>query len=237
MSERRILLVEPDGQQADLVVSRLKTMNRTALVVPSCAEAAEALVLQQRFEAVLLGSGQIPEEVRELTDYIGSLETEAPVVLTYASGMPETTVRLLPPDFTPAQLQEALERKSPSHSPQSADPPVFLQTEFTEQCAGEKSLMVEIIDLFEGEREEQFAAMTDALASGDFERLSKLAHSLKGSVSALHAPAARQSCQAIELAAKNQDPDLCAAHLNRLRQNLADLAEPLRRFKEACLEA
>jgi len=112
-----------------------------------------------------------------------------------------------------------------------------LQEEFAEQCADEKSLMVEIIDLFEAERHEQFAAMTDALGNGDFDRLSKVAHTLKGSVGALHAPAARQTCQAIELAAKDRDSELCAAHLGTLEQNLTALAEPLRRFRQACLGA
>jgi HPt (histidine-containing phosphotransfer) domain-containing protein len=91
--------------------------------------------------------------------------------------------------------------------------------------------MSEIIELFQAERDEQLREMAESLAVPDFEKLSRLAHTIKGSLAALHAPAARQTCQTIELAAKDRDAVLCAGHLDRLEQDLADLTKALDDFR------
>ena len=234
MSEQHILVVEADGARASRILSVLAQVRHETTAVPNCAEAAEALMLQ-RFDAVLLGSGQPGAEIAELAGCVHGMGNGARLF----SLLTDTGVQVdgvLPPDFDAAQLETALRGAAASEHGEGPRMAVFEPEEFSEQCADETSLMVEIIELFEGERDEQLGLMWEALAAGDFDRLGKLAHTLKGSVGALHAPASRQSCQAIELAAKDRDPELCRIELNRLAKNLADLAEPLSRFKESCLE-
>ena len=236
MSKERILVVEAEPPQASRILSVLELAQHTASAVSNCAEAAEALLLQ-KFDAVLIGSGQVGTEVAELAGCIRTSGHSAPL-LAY-TGTPGVPVDgMLPMDFDALQFEAALRDATRlREDEQSPELLVFEPEKFAEQCADEVSLMVEIIDLFDGERDEQMAAMNDALAVGDFDRLGKLAHTLKGSVGALHAPAARQTCQAIELAAKDRDPELCEAHLRQLSQNLTDLAGPLSRFRQSCLEA
>ena len=236
MSEQHILVIEAEEQRATRIVAVAQGAQHAAIAVPNCAEAAEALLLQQ-FDAVLLGSGQAVSEIGELAGYVRG-EANGTLLLSYTGENAGVADAVLPPGFDAAQLDYALRNAtSPASQAQIPEPAVFDPEKFAEQCAQDTSLMVEIIGLFETEQEEQMAAMTEALAAGDFDRLSKVAHTLKGSVGALHALAARQSCQAIELAAKNGDRAQCELCLGRLQQNLADLAGPLSRCKLACVES
>ena len=233
MSNERILVVEAEEPQAIRILSILERAEHSASAVANCAEAAEALLLQ-RFDAVLIGSGQAGTEVAELAGCVRSSGYSAPL-LAYTESVGVPVDGTLPLNFDAGQFEAALRNAcQPSQEEQGSQLRVFEPDQFAEQCADDTSLMVEIIDLFEGERPEQMAAMSEALGAGDFDRLAKVAHTLKGSVGALHAPAARQSCQAIELAAKDRDAELCEAELQRLTRALEDLAEPLSRFKDSC---
>ena len=93
--------------------------------------------------------------------------------------------------------------------------------------------MIELIDLFSAEQNRELPAMVQALADGDFEQLSRLAHTLKGSLGALHAPLAWHAAQSVEMAAKNENSRVCAEALQALNRDLAELNESLSSFRQA----
>ena len=97
----------------------------------------------------------------------------------------------------------------------------MLETEkFEEQVGYDNELMVEIIDLFLEERKGQVSGMEDCVANGDWDSLSKIAHTIKGSLGSLHAARARSRAQELETAARN---DRDRSSKNAHRQLLRDL--------------
>jgi HPt (histidine-containing phosphotransfer) domain-containing protein len=68
--------------------------------------------------------------------------------------------------------------------------------------------------------------MRRALLEGDFRQLSELAHTIKGSLSSLHAMVARHRAQELETAARAQDGVSCGQILSLLVSDL-DALEPL----------
>ena len=105
-------------------------------------------------------------------------------------------------------------------------PVVFNIQEFRAQVAFDNDLMIEIIDLFMAERAEESVDMADALEKSDLERLSRVAHTLKGSLGSLHADQARFRAQDLETAATDGDMKACARTLAVLEEELNAL-EPL----------
>lgn len=243
MSGLRILLVERDGQQTARLTSALERASHLPVPVPTCEEAAEALLIQ-KFDVVLVGAGHSAGALTDLVAKLRQLEANGrgdsrASVLSYAAeaACPSAMDGILPFDFDAVQLAAKLNtRSAESSASQAEDIAVFNPEDFAEQCAGETSLMIEIIDIFEGERNEQLGQMGEALGARDFDRLSRLAHTMKGSVGALHAQRARQSCQALELAAREQNEDICKTQLAALDDNLTALAEPLAAFRAACVQ-
>lgn len=69
--------------------------------------------------------------------------------------------------------------------------------------------------------------MRDALLGGQFDLLSRLAHTIKGSLSSLHAMRARAHAQELEYAAKERNEDACWSSLAALEADLAELEPEL----------
>ncbi len=80
--------------------------------------------------------------------------------------------------------------------------PILEPEKFEEQVGYDNELMVEIIDLFLEERKGQVAGMQDCVANNDWDSLSKIAHTIKGSLGSLHATRARSRAQELETAAR-----------------------------------
>ncbi len=248
-SSLRILLVEGDERQADQLLSLLDGSGHSAIPVPDLSEAAEALSIQ-RFDLILLGSGQSLEDSASFVAKLRNLEAgqrfdpRAGVLGCSPSlGGAAFLDGSLPDKFDPQVLADAVSRSqaagqgttaSTERDPAAASP-IFEQDQFEEQCANETGLMIEIIDLFSTEQDRELPAMAQALAAADFERLSRLAHTLKGSLGALHAPRAHRRAQSLEMAAKDQNCGVCAAALHALEHDLIELNCLLSSFRQACL--
>lgn len=104
--------------------------------------------------------------------------------------------------------------------------PVFEPEKFRQQVAYDPALAAEIIDLFLEERRIEVPEMQRALEKGDFRQLSEVAHTIKGSLSSLHAMLARHHAQELETAAKEKDGEACGRILSQLASDL-DTLEPL----------
>ncbi|MDQ2843103.1 MAG: response regulator, partial [Acidobacteriota bacterium] len=192
----RILLVEEDNSRADKLVSLLFASRHSATPVASLDEATEALSIQ-KFDAVLLGSSYPRENVAGFARKLRDLGERSGSLITFLSCSPGASDVAqfdahLSDGFDFAALVDLVGRlcsdaKGPGVAQDSDAPvlPVFNPEDFGEQCAQEKDLMVEIIDLFSAECEAELPAMGEALALNDFERLSRFAHTIKGSLASL----------------------------------------------------
>ncbi len=243
----RILLVERDERRADQLLSLLAAARHCAILVPDLDEAAEALSIQ-RFDLVLLASVECVEDAAAFVSKLRNLESgqrsdsRATVLACSPSlGQAPFLDGSLPHGFNAELLADAVFRAQiagPAAAPtQPGLPtlPVFEPEQFGEQCANETGLMIEIIDLFSAEQNREVPAMVEALAEADFEQLSRLAHTLKGSLAALHAPLAWQRTQSLEMAARNGNSRLCAEAFEALNRDLAELNTHLSSFRQACL--
>ena len=227
-------------------MSRLASSLHSFIVVPTLEEATEALSIQ-KFDAVLLDAVSPSGSLASFAAVLQGVSRQFGSRTLFISCSPETSDRpevagSLSENFDGIELAE-LVRRLLAESPQNRDLgvseapalPAFQPDGFEEQCAGEKELMVEIVDLFFAECETELPAMGEALALNDFGSLSRLAHTLKGSVGALHAPLAHERAQTLELAAKECNTLLCAQTLDALEHDVNDLRIHLLAFRQACL--
>lgn len=243
----RILLIEGDKGRADQLLCLLDAAGHCAILVPDLDEAAEALSIQ-RFDLVLLASGQSVEGSAGFVSKLRNLEAgqrsnSRATVLGYSpslSGAPFLDGSL-PDEFNAELLADAVIHVQtaglPASPPEPGLPtlPVFEPDQFGEQCANETGLMIEILDLFSDEQSRELPAMFQALGAAEFEQLSRLAHTLKGSLAALHAPLAWHRTQSLEMAAKDGNSRLCTEALQALNRDLAELNTHLSSFRQACL--
>ena len=239
----RLLLVSADAPRADQILSRLASSLHSFIVVPTLGEAAEALSIQ-KFDAVLLESVSPSGNLASFAAVLQNIGRASGSRTFFISCSPETSghpevAGALSENFDGIELAE-LVRQLLAEAPQTSDIgetnasslAIFEPEAFEEQCAGEKELMVEIVDLFFAECETELPAMGEAL--NDFGSLSRLAHTLKGSLGALHAPLARKRAEGLELAAKEANTFLCAQMLDALEHDVDNLLIHLSAFRKAC---
>jgi HPt (histidine-containing phosphotransfer) domain-containing protein/CheY-like chemotaxis protein len=246
MSTLRLLLVDPNSDQAVLQAS----VAAGSIVLPASNfhEASEAIVLQ-RFDAILLREPLSLAAVEEFIKALRNLEeaqknlARTPVLLLSANAAPgsgwtpapdENTGidGILPIHFDHETLLEAVDRSAASKrgsvdrlsSPPAV--PVFDRHEFRMQMGDDPALIIEIIDLFFEECARQIPQIRQSLATGKYEEVSKLAHTMKGSFSSLHAPQARSISQDLESSAKLQDLPGCERAVAALEQSI-DSINPL----------
>jgi DNA-binding response OmpR family regulator len=236
----RVLLIEGDPREADGISSALTRANHAVLPAAGLEEASEA-VLVQKFDAVLLASPLPLEAVAEFSAHLRTIEksqgnaTRIPV-LSYsrqAAEMPAQSAggdlavdAYLPSPFDTAAFAQAVANlaRNVAQTPQSF--PVFEVENFKAQVAYDDDLLIEIIDLFLIECAAQVSEMRTALAAGNYDQLSRVAHTIKGSLSNLYAGVAKAHAQDLELAAKNGDAQQSGSLLQVLESDLAVL-EPL----------
>jgi HPt (histidine-containing phosphotransfer) domain-containing protein len=249
MSSLRVLLVDTDGRESARVTTLLSDANHCVLGASGLQEAAEALEIQ-KFDAVLLGasvpSTAMPEfaaSLREL-ERRQKLDSRIPVLSISPCVAEEQGWSLSensPPDgylarrFGPETLASAIKILAHSIAVQAAQvdrgAQPFWPDEFREQCGNEPQLMAEIIDLFLLEQQDQFVAMVKALGNCQYEQLSYIAHTLKGSLGALHAKHARRWAESVEKAAKQRDTAGCETAMAALEDSLSELKPALWSFR------
>lgn len=237
----RVLVIERHLDKLRRINTILEGAHYEVLSAGSFAEANEALQVQ-RFDAVLVGSPANSKEQAEFTAGLRNIErdrgvlTKTPVLLC-SNSMPSDVWQptnedgvdaYLPEEFVAATFTDAVLRLAKAVSPaikmtgqtSGSDLPIFEPEKFQQQVAYDKDLLVEIIDLFLGERPTQVNEMRASLAASDFTRLSRVAHTIKGSLGSLYATQARVHAQELESAAKCADAQVCSFCLAVLEQDL-----------------
>ena len=123
-----------------------------------------------------------------------------------------------------AKLANAVCAEHPTVNPEREnDLPVLDVDQLKEQVAYDDELLVELIDLYFTERARQSIEMKEALAERDYERLSRIAHTIKGSLGSLHAIAAKADAQNLELSSKDRDGVKSERFLEALERSLDTL--------------
>jgi two-component system sensor histidine kinase/response regulator len=235
----RILIVG-SPEHLDQITSALTQAGHNIMAVNGLDQASEALLIQ-RFDAVLLGAGipaaGIPAFTASLKDLdrrSGSESRTAVLsVVPEPAGAESEPVRggidaVVPESIDPdaltlaiARLATAVETEHANAGSQGAPELAILDIEqLREQVAFDDELLVELIDLFFSERLRQSAEMQEALRSGDYERLSRIAHTIKGSLASLHAMVAKEDAQNLELSAHNLEAASSERFLAALERNL-----------------
>jgi HPt (histidine-containing phosphotransfer) domain-containing protein len=254
MSTLRLLLVDPNSDQAALPAS--VAAGSVVLPAANLSEASEAIVLQ-RFDAILLREPLSLAAVEEFTTSLRNLEkaqknlASTPVLLlsadaalgsgwTPASDEDVGIDGILPIHFEHEALLEAVDRSTGSklrNADRPSNPlavPVFDRDEFKTQMGDDPALIIEIIDLFFEECARQIPQVKQTLATGRYDEVSKLAHTMKGSFSSLHAPLARSISQDLESSAKLHDLPECERALAALEQSLESIKLMLLELHAEC---
>ncbi|MBV8550889.1 MAG: Hpt domain-containing protein [Acidobacteriaceae bacterium] len=249
MTNFRVLFIEREPEAAERISALLSRANHTVFATSSLQEAFEALGLE-KFDAVLLGASVPLPERESFATGLRHLERRqavnrrTPALLLsphitadqgWAPGLESNIDGYLAERFEPDTLAAAIQNLSRANAaPPDGDEqqPVFVPEEFRDQCVNEPQLMVEIINLFLAEQGDQLLAMSDALAGSRFEHLARTAHTIKGSLAALHAMRARHRAQILESAAKEKDEAGCQAALLALEEDLEELKPVLAAFHE-----
>jgi two-component system sensor histidine kinase/response regulator len=246
----RVLLIENDPGESQRISSLLESAQHAVLPLTGLDDAAEALEIQ-KFDVILLPSGAPDQELKSFTAKLRQLEQNQrsavrTPILSVSAEVPkeagwlethETSINgYLPERFEPAAFAKAVEslagslRASSLTAQSAAGPhslPRFDPAGFQEQMMYDRELAVEIINLFLGECVDQVAEMQEALASGNLPLLSRIAHTIKGSLGSLHASRSRFYAQELELAAKRGEGESCGPLLDKLIQELAALRPEL----------
>jgi HPt (histidine-containing phosphotransfer) domain-containing protein/CheY-like chemotaxis protein len=251
MHALRFLLIHGDAQGASRISSLLAAAQHTVIVAPNIAEAIEALYIE-RFDAIVLDAALPPAEVAEFAANLRRIEerqglARIPVVSVSAESAVDTYAgqnaawdECLREPLDAAVLTDAVTRLAQAIGNPAARPanhaggdlPVLEPEEFEEQVGGDRELMVEIIDLFFEEGQRQMTEMRVTLANGNFGQLSRLAHTIKGSLGSLRATRARWRAHELESAAGGGDANRCRQSFAAFEQDLMELEPELRSLRE-----
>jgi HPt (histidine-containing phosphotransfer) domain-containing protein/CheY-like chemotaxis protein len=254
MNSLRVLLVDGGSEKSDAISTTLASANHTVLPTSGLDEAGEALFVQQ-FDAVLLASSFSELSLADFTAKLRRVEqsqrsaTRIPILALESTSTNKTgdgacdgyvhepidpialtdAVRSLA-----AALGQPMEMKVASTIDNL---PVLEPEKFEEQVGYDNELMVEIIDLFLEERKGQVAGMEDCVANADWDSLSKIAHTIKGSLGSLHASRARSRAQELESAARNNQVDISLRAYHQLVRDLDSLEPELLDLRDAVTSA
>ncbi|HEX4771106.1 MAG TPA: Hpt domain-containing protein [Bryobacteraceae bacterium] len=243
----RILIVGAGSTRK--VSGQLTRVGHSVVAAADLVEATEALILE-RFAAVLLTAEIAAADVEEFTAAVHELDrragaqTRTPVLLIVPEGSTEGDLQPLLRSAIDGVVAESTDAdaltlaiarlaaavsvdKGIATAALAPELPVLRVEELQEQVAYDNDLLVELIDLYIGERAKQSTEMKSALARGQWERLSRVVHTIKGSLGSLHAEAAHATAQALEMAARDEDAVLCADFLSLFETQLDTLEELL----------
>lgn len=250
MNKLRILLVDADAERLERVCVSLEEAEHTVLPVTTLEEAEEALFVR-KIDVAIFGSPFDHVEVEIFVERLRGIENtqknaprtpvlavdeSVPVFPGWASESNGVIDAHLTREFNSEILWSAIAvvngagpamaTSDKAQEAGSPDLPLFEPEKFRQQVAYDAELTAEIIQLFLEEQSVEVPEMREALERGEFQRLSDVAHTIKGSLSSLHATLARHHAQALESAAKNRDGSACRANLQALADDLGAL-EPL----------
>lgn len=254
MSNLKVLLIQSNPDEGGRIAAALEQAQHFVMPAVSFEEASEALLVQH-WDAVLLSPPIIWDGLDRFAFQLRQLGSEdrtsgkTPLLSVHtrtcapSGAFADQSAALdviLPEPFEAdafaeavATLADQLGARNQSTAENTSGLPIFNAEEFREQLAFDNELIVEIIDLFLEERTTQMNDMSAALESGDFNLLSRAAHTIKGSFGSLHAERARVDASELELAAKNGDSQNCETLLLALEQDLDELIPLLLTLRDA----
>lgn len=93
---------------------------------------------------------------------------------------------------------------------------------------GDPELLVDLIRMFLEDGPSKVRAVTDGLLAGDFEKMERAAHSLKGSSGNLGARLLQETCEQMQVAARNHKLDQVRTLAGELVANYATAEAALR---------
>jgi CheY-like chemotaxis protein/HPt (histidine-containing phosphotransfer) domain-containing protein len=222
----RVLLAEDSPINQKLAVRLLARRGHDVTVVDDGRRAVEAF-RNGEFDIILMDI-QMPEldgfaataEIRALEEGTGG---HIPIVALTAHAMAGDEARCLAggmdayvsKPFRPEELFVAVEQLADSDrivttTPDTAeedDVIVFNRADAMAQFGDDPEFLAEIINIFLDESSQLEAEGDAALAAGDLEALSRVAHRLKGASGQMTAEQARQAAYEVEMAAKAGDGD------------------------------
>ncbi len=250
MNSLRFLLVDGDSEQSDVISTTLASANHTVLPTAGLDEAGEALFVEQ-FDAVLLASNFPAAELANFKAKLQRVEqsqrtaTRIPVLgLEWLSsdancdGYVHEPIDPLALTGDVQRLAAALGKPEQMKVSSEVDNlPILEPEKFEEQVGGDDELMVEIIDLFLEERKGQVSGMQDCIVNKDWESLSKIAHTIKGSLASLHATRSRSRAQELETAARLSQVETSLRAHRQLIRDLEVLEPELLDLRDAVTSA
>lgn len=255
MNTLRVLLVDGDAHQSQLISSRLAGANHTVLPTSGFEEAAEALC-NEKFDAVVLGSPLAADGVADFTERLRALETNqrvgsrtailsvSPDLFDGSAWQPSEEAGIdgyLSEGFEAEALVAAVTSlanaicgpKETGENPVSAELLILDPEKFKAQVAYDTDLLIEIIDLFLGEQVIQIAEMQEALANGHYDHVYLVAHTIKGSLGSLHAEMGRLRAEDLESAAKERDHQRCVQLVSALKRDMETLEPALLSLRDS----
>jgi HPt (histidine-containing phosphotransfer) domain-containing protein/CheY-like chemotaxis protein len=254
MNSLRLLLVDAGSEKSDAISTTLARANHTVLPTAGLDEAGEALFVEQ-FDAVLLASSFSGASLADFNAKLRRVEksqrnaTRIPVLALDSASVTETgdggCDGFVHEPIDPVALTEAVRSLAAAlGKPMELkvasgidDLPVLEPEKFEEQVGYDNELMVEIIDLFLEERKGQVCGMEDCVANSDWDSLSKIAHTIKGSLGSLHAARARSRAQELESAARNNQVEVSLRAHRLLVRDLEALEPELLELRDAVTSA
>jgi response regulator RpfG family c-di-GMP phosphodiesterase len=132
----------------------------------------------------------------------------------------------------PRELSEMIDklvmsRDSYEKKEASADLVVLDREEIQDRVGGDTKLLHELIDLFFADCPRMWQNVRDALSQGDAVKLSRAAHTLKGSIGVFGAHSAREAAERVEQLARNGDFAHAAEAVTQLETELERLKPTL----------
>jgi len=249
MNSLRVLLVDGGSEKSEAISTTLASANHTVLPAAGLEEAVEALSVEQ-FDAVLLASSFPAGNLADFTAKLRRVEqnqgsdTRIPV-LTLESVSDAGADGFVEEPIDPIALTEAVRSLAQALAlpaqlgvaSMKNDLPVLEPEKFEEQVGYDNELMVEIIDLFLAESKKDLSEMNSSVANRNWDSLSKIAHTIKGSLASLHAAQARATAQELESAAKNRVADISVRAFHQLVKDLRILEPRLIELRDSAAPA
>lgn len=256
MNTLRVLLVGCDPERSQAVLSTLASKSHIVRTAHGLQEASKVLC-SEKFDAVVLGSpitrecaADFARNLRETETNQGgasrtailSVSSEISDTLAWHASDDKTVNAYLPECFEPGALVDAIMNlaralstpKNAADAAGSKDLPIFEPEEFEAQVAYDRDLLIEIIDIFLSERPAHVAQLRAALAAGEYDRIYRVAHTMKGSLGTLHATRARFHAEELESVARKQDHEQCAVLIGVLNRDLDALEPTLTELRHSC---
>jgi HPt (histidine-containing phosphotransfer) domain-containing protein len=233
MNSSRLLLVEEDPARATTISSALAPAEFECFHAGSLADAKEALSLQQ-FDVILVSTLRNASGIVSQLSPLAKRFSPPALVLVYGECQQGICDGALPASLPPASLAREINRfcqlAALDQDCIAARLTMFDLLAFRQQMGEDTDLMSEIINIFFEESVGQLQELRQALSTQEFNRASRVAHSLKGSLGSLHAAQAKHWAQALEAASAACDGNRCEYCLVALEKSISALQPQLQQL-------